>query len=172
MHRKRSIQQILLLLKMNTLQTRRHTRAWIATSIQHMSSVMMFRVIQQRLNTRLHEAPRTRVQGLFLTPHDVLGVRIAVEVVFELLPGERVQLLNACDSGVLDTLALAVFDQSGVNLAGAEDDALDVFGSIDGFAVFGFGDNPVEVGVAGEFFDGGAAHGVAQKGFGEEDHER
>lgn len=57
-------------------------------------------------------------------------------------------------------------------MAGAYYYALDVFVVVDGGgAVFWVGDYPLEVRVAGEVFEGGAAEGVAEEGFGEEDYQ-
>lgn len=71
-----------------------------------------------------------------------------------MLPGEGVQLLDARDGRVGDVILGAVLVQCDVDLTGTEDDALDFFGLGDGFAVLFFGDDPFELGVAGEFFDG------------------
>lgn len=64
----------------------------------------------------------------------------------------------------------AVFVQGDVDLAGAEDYAVDLVVGEDGFVIVGgIGDDPLEVGVASEVFDGGASEGVAQERFGEEE---
>lgn len=69
-----------------------------------MFPIMIDRLVQQRLDSRLREAPRARVQRLFLAPHDVLGVRVHVEIFFELGPRERVELLDAGDGCGADFL--------------------------------------------------------------------
>ncbi len=59
-----------------------------------------------------------------------------------------------------------------VDLAGAEDDAVDLVRGSDVVGlVGGVRDDPLEVGVAGEVGEGGAGEGVAEQGFGEEEDE-
>jgi hypothetical protein len=65
-----------------------------------------------------------------LTPDDVLGIWIHVQVLLQLLPGERIQLLNTRDGGVTDFLGCAMLMQCSVDLTSAEDDSLNVFGFI------------------------------------------
>lgn len=126
---------------------------------------MMFRFIQERFDPRLREAPRPCIQGLFLTPHNGLCVRVRVEVVAKLLPGEWVELLDAGDCGVFQGWVRgAVFVEGGIGLAGAEDDARDVLVRIDlRRLVRGVGDNPLEMGLAREVFDGGAREGMTEE---------
>ena len=65
-----------------------------------------------------------------------------------------------------------MFVEGGVDLAGAEDDAVDFIVGFDGIiSMGGVGDNPFEVGVAGKIFNGGAGKGVSQEEFGEEEDE-
>jgi len=47
-----------------------------------------------------------------------------------------------------------VFVESGVDLTGAKDYAVDLLWRIDGFAMLGIFDNPLEAAVIGEFFNG------------------
>lgn len=133
---------------------------------------MMLRLIQQRLDPRLYEAPRARVQRLLLTPHDRLGVRVLIEVVAQLCPWEGVELFDARDGGVFLAFGFAVLDEGGVDLAGAHDHAFDL---VVGFDVASFvrrvGNDPLEVGVAGHVFDVGAGERMAEEGFGEEDNQ-
>ena len=150
------------------LQTSRYTCAGIPACVKHVLPVMVLRVVQQRLDPRLGETPRARVQRLFLRPNDVLGVGIHVQVLLQLGPRERIQLLDPCDRGVLDLLVDAVLVQRGIDLPGAEDDTFNVFGRVDLGAVFRVRDDPLEMGVAGEVLDGRASDGVAKKGFREE----
>lgn len=114
---------------------------------------MVFGVVKKCLDARLCEGPGSGVEGLFLTPYDGLGVRVHVEVLLELLPWEGVELFNSCDGGVFVTVVGAVLVEGCVYLAGAENYALDLLGVIDGIAVFGVGDDPFKLRVAGEFFD-------------------
>lgn len=137
-----------------------------------MFPVMMLGGIQQRLHPRLRKAPRSRVQRLLLRPHNRLGVLVHVEVFLELRPWEGVELLDARDGDLVFLVGGAVFVEGGVGLARAQDDALDFFGGGDGVVgVRGIGDDPLEAGVFGEFFDVGAGEGVAEEGFGEEEEE-
>jgi hypothetical protein len=62
-------------------------------------------------------------------------------------------LLDARDGGVFEAVVGAVLVQGCVDLTGAEDYALNLIGVVDGFAVFGVGDDPFELGIAGELFD-------------------
>jgi hypothetical protein len=106
-----------------------------------------------------------------LTPNDGLGVGIHVEIFFQLLPREGIQLLDAGNGCALEVVVGAVLVQSCVDLAGTEDDALDLLGFVDGFAVLGVGDDPFELRVAGKFLNGGTGKWVAEEGLGEEDNE-
>lgn len=64
----------------------------------------------------------------------------------------------------------AVFVEGDVDLAGAEDYAVDLVMREDGIVVMsGVGYDPLEVRLAGEVFDGGACERVAEEGFGEEE---
>ena len=72
------IQHFQLLLHVRSLQSRRHTRAGIPPRIHHMFPIMMFRLIQQRLDPGLRETPRSRIQRFLLRPHD--GLRIGIQV--------------------------------------------------------------------------------------------
>lgn len=63
-----------------------------------------------------------------------------------------------------------VFVESDVDLARAEDDAIDLVVGEDGIVVVGrVRDDPLEVRLAGEVFDGGACERVAKERFGEEE---
>lgn len=63
-----------------------------------------------------------------------------------------------------------MFVESCVCLAGAENDAVAFFLGFDvARLVGGVGDDPLEVGIAGEIFDGRASEGVAEERFGEEE---
>lgn len=126
---------------------------------------MMLRLIQQRLDPRLREAPCARIQRLLLAPDDRLGVLVHVEIFFQLGPGEGVELLDAGNGDVVEFVLGTVFVELDVGLAGAEDHAVDFVGGGDGVVMFGVLDDPLEVGVAREVFDGGAGERVAEEGF-------
>ena len=171
---KRHLQQVVLLLQMRPLQTRRHTRARIAPGVHDVLAVVEFGVVQQGLDPRLGEAPGTRVQRLLLRPHHRLGVAVHVQVLLELGPGKGIQLLDAGDGRVLELFWVggAVLVQGCVDLAGAEDHALDLVGRADGaIVVGGVGDYPLEVRLPSEFIEVGAGKGVAEKRFAEEEDE-
>ena len=127
-----------------------------------MLPIMMLRLIQQGLDAGLGETPGAGIERLFLAPDDVLGVGVHVEVLPELGPGEGVELLDAGDGRVFVFLVGAVLVQGDVDLAGAEDDALDFFRGGDGLVVFGVGDDPLEVGFAGEVVDRGSCEWMAE----------
>jgi hypothetical protein len=156
---------------MARLQTRRHTRTWIPARIHDVLAVVVFGMIEECLDARLSEAPGTGVERLLLAPDDGLGVGVHVEVLFQRFPGKGVELLDADDGCVLDALVGAVLVESGVDLACAEDDTLDFVGFGNAVAVLGVGDNPLELGLAGEFLDIRAGNGVTEQGLGEEDDE-
>lgn len=61
--------------------------------------------------------------------------------------------------------------ESGVDLASAENDTLDLVWLGDGVAVLGVGDDPLELRVASEFLDTRASNGVTEQGLGEENNE-
>lgn len=133
---------------------------------------MVLRVVQQRLDPRLSEAPRASIERLLLRPDDILRVRVAVEVLFELLPGEGVQLLNAGDGHVADVIVGAVLVQRGVDLACAKDDTRDLFLGLDVAArVRGVLDDPFEVRLASELVDARSGQGMSQQALREEENE-
>lgn len=167
-----SLQQILLLLHVRALQTRRHRRARVAACVQDVPAVVVLGLIEQGLDPGLREAPSASVEWLFLAPDDVLRVRVAVELFLELRPWEGVQLLDTDDGSVGDLVLLTVLVQDRVGLACAEDRTL--------YLLFGLqlellallvelvGDNPLEVRVTSKVLDGRASKRVTEKVLGEE----
>jgi hypothetical protein len=107
---------------------------------------MVLGLVQQCLDTRLREAPSTSIERLFLSPDDVFGVGIAVQIVADLRPWEWMQLLNASDGGSTVANFSAVFRQSDVDLSRAQNNALDFVVGINivGFVTFVW-DDPLEV---------------------------
>jgi hypothetical protein len=168
---KSHLEQLALLLKMACLKTRSHRSTGVTSSIHDVFPVMVLRDVKDRLDTRLREGPGTRIKRLLLAPHDSLSIRVAIEVLLNLLPREGVELLDTRDGGIGDALVEAVLVQRGVDLAGTEDHALDFLGRDGGAAVLGLGDDGAELGVADELVDGGAGERVAEEGLGEEDDE-
>jgi hypothetical protein len=121
---------------------------------------MILRLIQQCLDTRLHETPCASIQRFLLTPNNVPGVWVGIEILFQLCPGEWIELLNAGDGRILDTVGLSVFDKSGVDLSCAEDDAVNFIRFNDPLTVFLLGNDPLEIRIYSEVFDVGAGEWV------------
>lgn len=155
--------EFLLFLDVDGLETGSHRRTRGTTSVEDVATVVVLCCVQQRLKTRLGEAPGTSVQRLLLAPDDGLGVGVLVQVLTELLPGEGVELLNTRDGHVVDLVLGAVLVQSRIDLTRAEDHALDLLGRLDVAArVGGVGDDPAEARVAGELIQGRAGERVAE----------
>lgn len=165
------LQELLLLLQVDGLETGGDGRGRSAASVQDVTAVVMLGGVEKRLKAGLSVRPGTRVQRLLLAPDDVLGVGVAVQVVLQLSPREGVQLFHPSDGGVADALSLAVLDKGSVDLARTDDDTLDLLGCVDGRAVGGVGDDPPEVRVTGERLDIIASNRVTQQRLGEEDHQ-
>lgn len=140
---------------MCALQPRRDGRARVAAGIEDMFPIMMFRGIQQGFDAGLREAPSTCVQRLFLTPDDVLGVGVSIEVFFQLCPGEGIQLLDPRDCGVFDSLASSMLVKRHVDLSAAQNHTFDGLWVVDRLAVLRVGDDPLEVRVPCEILDRG-----------------
>ena len=171
-HLERRVEQVLLFLEMAGLEARRDRGAWVAPGVEHVLPAVVLGRVQERLDARLGEAPGTRVQRLLLAPHDVLGVRIQVEVLLELSPRERVQLFDPRDCRVLDALVLAVLVKGGVDLPGAEDDPFDRVAIDHGLAVLRVGDDPPEVRVTREVVYRRPRKRMSQERLAEEDDQR
>jgi len=76
LNRKSHLHKIMFLLFMHTLQSCRHARTRTSPRIHNMSSIVMFRLIKQRLNPWLRKGPGTSIQRFLLTPNQILGIRI------------------------------------------------------------------------------------------------
>lgn len=144
------MQQFLLLPHMVALESGGNAGAWVAAGVEDVAAVMVNGLVEEGLEARLDVAPCTGVERFFLAPDDVLCVGVIVKILLDLLPWEWVKLFNTGDGGVLETIRLTVLGQGGVDLARAEDDTIDLFGLVDGLAVLGFGDDPLEVRISGE----------------------
>lgn len=59
--------------------------------------------------------------------------------------------------------------KSSVDLSGTEDDTLDLIWLLNALAMLSFWDDPLELGVASEFFNWGSGKRVTEKRLGEED---
>jgi hypothetical protein len=82
-----------------------------------MPPIMVFGMIQQRLDPGLHKAPCARIQRFLLTPHDRLRVGVLIQILAQLGPGEGVELFDTCDGDISAALGFAVLDEGGVDLA-------------------------------------------------------
>lgn len=164
------LQELLLLLQVNGLETSGHGGARGTTSVQDVAAVVVLGRVQHSLNTGLDERPGTGVERLLLAPDDVLSVGVAVQVLLQLVPGEGVQLLHTSDGGVADAIGLAVLDKGGVDLARAHDHTLNLLVRLDSISLVGrVRDDPLEVGVTSEGLQVRAGNGMTQKRLGEED---
>lgn len=170
LHSIRHLQELLLLLHVRSLQTCSHGCAWVATSVHDMLVVVVLSLVEQRLDTRLRKCPSTSVQRLLLSPDNGLGIGVAVEILLELLPWERVELLDTGDGHIINLVVGAVLVQRGVNLAGANDDSINFLTCLDVTTLMRWIlDDPLELRIANKVLNVGASKGVTQKGLGEED---
>ena len=80
-----------------------------------------------------------------MTPYDSFGILVCVKVLLELLPWERIKLLNTSDGRVLEAVVGAVFAKSGINLTRAEDYAIDILWFGNRLAMLWIGDDPLEL---------------------------
>ena len=118
-----------------------------------MASVVVLCRIEQGFDSWLHKTPSAGVEWLFLTPNDRLSVLVRVEVIAELSPREGVELFDTGDGGCLAFFAerVTVFVERGVYLTSTYDDTVDILWFGDSFTMFWIGNDPLEVGVTGEF---------------------
>ena len=155
------------------LQTSSDGGARVAAGVHDVPAVVVLGLVEQRLDTRLCEAPCTSVERLLLAPDDLLCVGVRVEVLLELLPWEGVELLDTGDGNVLEAAGFTLLDERGVHLTCAEDDTVDLLVRADGTRLVGkVADNPFEVRFASELLDARAGKRVTEKGLGEEHDER
>jgi hypothetical protein len=124
---KSDVQHVQLLLHMGPLQARCHACAGVPAGVHDVFPIMVRSLVQQGLDPWLREAPRTCIQWLFLRPNDGFGIGILIEVFPELCPWERVQLFDTGDGGLVVLVLGTVFVQSDVDLACAEDHAINFF---------------------------------------------
>jgi len=115
--------------------------------------------------------PRAHVLRLLLAPDQAGVAAVGVGDFGEAVAMQRVELLDADDRGIGDLVLLAVVEEVVVDLARAEDDAVDFVGFDNRFAVFRVGNDPLEVRLFCEVFDIGAGNWVSEQGFREEDNE-
>jgi hypothetical protein len=170
-HLERVLEQLLLLFDVARLQTGSDGGARISACVHHVSAVVVFSLVEKSLDARLHETPCACIEWFLLTPDNGLGVGVRVEVVLQLRPREWVELFDTGDCNILDLVCLDIFAESNVDLTCAENDAGDVFGLVDGLAMLRVGDDPLEVGVAGECLDIRAGDRMAKERLREEHKE-
>lgn len=101
----------------------------------------MLRLPQNCLQPALHMLPGAAVPRLFLAPYDLLGIRVHIQVLLDLLPRKRVKLLDSRNSDISDIVLVAVFEQRSIYLARAHDDSSDAVRFIDSLSVFGVGND-------------------------------
>lgn len=113
------LEELLLFLEMDRLETRGHGRTRSATGVEDVTAVVVLGLVEQGLNTRLGVDPGTGVQGFFLAPHDVAGIGVAVQVLLQLSPRERMQLLNTGDGDIADVVGFTMLGEGSIHLASA-----------------------------------------------------
>lgn len=106
-----------------------------------------------------------------MTPDNGLGVSVCVEVLFEKLPWEWVQLLNTGDSSVLNVIVGAMLMKSSVDLSTTENDALNLLWLVNSLAVLGIWDDPFELRVTSELLNWRSGNRMTEQRLGEEDDE-
>jgi hypothetical protein len=153
---------------MRRLESSCNTCAGVAAGVHHVLAIMVLGLVEEGLDAGLCERPGAGIERLFLAPNNGLGIWIHVKVLLQLLPWEGVKLLNARNGRVGEFVFGPVLMQCDVYLAGTEDDAVDILRVSNGIAVFRVRDDPSEVGIASEFFDGGATERMSKKRFREE----
>jgi hypothetical protein len=136
-----------------------------------MLTIMMLSLIKQCLNSRLSERPSAGIEGFFLTPDDGFGVRVLVEILLKLLPGEGIELLDTGDGRVFDALIGTVLVESSINLSSAKDDTVNLVGVVDGVTVLWVRDDPLELGITSELLDRRAGERMAEERLGEEENQ-
>lgn len=160
---------------MGGLETSGDGSTRVSASVHDVLPVVVLGVVEKSLDSGLGEGPGTGVEGLLLAPDDRLGIRVGVEVVAELGPGEGVELLNTGDGSVGDLVGLTVLEEAGEDLAGTENDTLDLLGLVDleggVLGVRGVLNDPLEVALTSEVLDVGAGKRVTKKSLGEEGDE-
>ncbi len=151
------------------LQSSSYTGAGVATGVHDVLAIMILCLIEQGLDSRLGERPCARIKRLFLAPNDCLGVRVHVKIFLQLLPWERVQLLNARDGGVGKFVVGPVLMQRSVYLAGTENNTVNLRRVSNGIAVLWVRNDPSEMSIARKFLNGGPTEWMSEKRLGEED---
>lgn len=149
------LQHLLLLPLVHILQPGRNAGAGISACVHDVSPVMVLRLVQQGLNARLHGTPSTSIKRLFLRPDNSLRIWIRVQVLLELSPWEGVELFETGDGRGGVTKILAMLEESGEDLACAEDDTLNLVVRLDFVGCVSLvGNDPLEMRFASEILNG------------------
>jgi len=107
-----------------------------------------------------------------LSPDYVFRVGITVKVLLELCPGERVQLLNACDGRCAIVDFRTMSRERNVQLTGTEYNPCDVFMGLDlSRFVAGITNDPLEVRTFGELAQRRTSLRISQEAFAKEENQ-
>lgn len=82
---------------------------------------MLLSCVEDSLEPGPRKRPWTIIKRLFLAPDDIRRVGILLQVFADFLPREWMELLDACNGCISNTMRLAVFCQCKVYLASAVD---------------------------------------------------
>ena len=102
-------------------------------------------LLEQRLDSGLRETPCTSVERFLLTPDNGLGVGIHIQVFFQQLPWEGVQLFYTSDGGIFQAIVCTMLVERSIDLTTAEDDTVNLCRLVDGLAVLRVWDDPLEL---------------------------
>jgi len=102
------------------------------------------------INPRTDITPRAVIKRFFLTPHQT-RVGVFIQVRRDEIVRERRELFDAADGDVFDPEVFPRLGECEVDLAGAEDVALDLVGGEERGGVVWFGEVSEELGVVDHF---------------------
>lgn len=110
-----------------------------------MFPIVVLGVVEEGFDSRLGEGPGAGIEGLLLGPDDGLGIGVAIKILLQLLPWERVELLDTRNGGILETVVGTVLVESSVDLTCAENYTFDLLRLVNADAVFGIGNDPFKL---------------------------
>mmetsp|Transcript_9838 Transcript_9838/g.19622 ORF Transcript_9838/g.19622 Transcript_9838/m.19622 type:complete len:324 (+) Transcript_9838:185-1156(+) len=122
------------------------------------------------VEARLNVCPAPHVLRFLLHPHH-LRIRVPLRQVLHSIEGERRDLLEGRDGGVVDLVLGAILDQIIVHLAGTEDEALNLVVG-EQLVVEAFLDDAAEDGALVELLHAAHALRVPQQALGRNHHQR
>src|SRR5438552_13788607 len=105
-------------------RTDRRTGTGVATGVGDLAA-------EKLAQSRLDETPGAHVLRFFLAPDKLGGLWIRFDIRPQLFFSEWIKLLNADDGRVVDLLHIAIVQKVIINFAGAQNDALYLFGRTD-----------------------------------------